>query len=275
MAPAATTTFPSTPVSTSPYGHHTIDPQVEPLAEQYVTTSDPQTRSDLLERIVVIGMPMADAIARRYRSRGIETEDLEQVARTALVRAATRYQPGLGPGFVAFAAPSISGELKRWFRDHGWAVRPPRRLQELRSMLVDEEEQLRHALRREPLDCEIADALGVTEGDVTEVRACAAGYHTASLDAPSDAGTTLADRTLVTPSASDWVEVRDALRWAVEGLDERQRLVLGLRFVEDLTQAQIGERIGVSQMQVSRILRTTMATLRAALAEEDVQRPVA
>ncbi len=258
-------------VSTSPYGHHTIDPQVEPLAELFVDTDDPQVRADLLERIVLIALPMADTIARRYRSRGIETDDLEQVARTALVRAVTRYQPGHGAGFVAFAAPSISGELKRWFRDHGWAVRPPRRLQELRAILVSEEEQLRHTLRREPLDSEIAGALGVTESDVSEVRACAAGYQAASLDAPSEAGTTLADRTLVTPAASDWVEARDALRWAVENLDQRQRHVLRLRFVEDLTQAQIGERIGVSQMQVSRILRTTLTTLRAALAQEDAQ----
>jgi len=274
MAPATHTSPSISRASTSPYGHHTIDPQVEPLAEQYVATTDPDARAQLLERIVVVAMPMADAIARRYRSRGIETEDLEQVARTALVRAATRYRPGLGPGFVAFAAPSISGEVKRWFRDHGWAVRPPRRLQELRSMLVSEEEQLRHSLLREPFESEVAGALGVTEGDVREVRACAAGYQTASLDAPTEIGT-LADRVLVTPSACDWVEARDALRWAVEGLDERQRLVLRLRFVEELTQAEIGERIGVSQMQVSRILRATMTTLRTALAHEDARQPVA
>ncbi|MFW5471431.1 sigma-70 family RNA polymerase sigma factor [Knoellia sp. CPCC 206435] len=262
------------PVSTSSYGHHAIDPQVEPLAERLAGAPECE-REALLEEIVLLALPMADAIARRYRWRGIETEDLEQVARTALVKAAIRYRPGAGSGFVAFAAPSISGELKRWFRDHGWSVRPPRRLQELRALLVSEEEQLRHTLQREPLDCEIAERLGVTEHDVTEVRACASGYHAASLDAPNEAGTSLADRNLVTPSECEWIEARDALRWAVTLLDERQRLVLRLRFVEDLTQSEIGERIGVSQMQVSRILHAVLSTLRGALAPDEAQRPVA
>ncbi|KGN42049.1 RNA polymerase sigma factor [Knoellia aerolata DSM 18566] len=228
-----------------------------------------------MERIVLIALPVADALARRYRFRGIEDDDLEQVARTALVRAATRYRPGQGHGFIAFAAPSITGELKRWFRDHGWAVRPPRRLQELRPLLAGEEEHLRHSLLREPLDSELARALDITEDDVTEARVCAAGYQAASLDAPNAAGTSLADRALVAPSVCEWIETREALRWAVERLDRRQRLVLRLRFVDDLTQAEIGLRIGVSQMQVSRILRTVMTSLRSALAQEDLQHPVA
>lgn len=265
------------PLSMSPgtRWQDTIDPQVEPLAKRRVEAHEPEVRADLLESIVLAALPMADALARRYRHRGIESDDLEQVARTALVRAATRYHPGLGHGFVAFAAPSISGEIKRWFRDHGWAVRPPRRLQELRPLLVSEEEHLRHSLLREPLDSEIARALDITESEVTETRACAGAFHATSLDAPSDAGSCLADRALVTPSASEWIETRAALRWAVEGLDQRQRLVLRLRFVEDLTQAEIGARIGVSQMQVSRILGGAMTSLRSALAREDVRRPVA
>ena len=269
MAPASLI-----PLSTSPYGHHTIDPHVETLAERLSTAAETE-RDELLEQIVLLALPMADAIARRYRWRGIESEDLEQVARTALVKAAARYRPGLGSGFVAFAAPSISGELKRWFRDHGWSVRPPRRLQELRALLVSEEEVLRHRLQREPLDHEIAERLGVTEQDVTEVRACASSYHAASLDAPNEAGTSLADRSLVTPSECEWIEARDALRWAVTLLDERQRLVLRLRFVEDLTQSEIGERIGVSQMQVSRILHGVLSTLRTSLEPDEAHRPVA
>lgn len=263
-----------TPLPTRPLGHQTIDPRVEPLAERLVTATGTE-REALLEEIVLVALPMADAIAHRYRWRGIETEDLEQVARTALVKAVSRYRPGRGSGFVAFAAPSISGELKRWFRDHGWSVRPPRRLQELRALLVSEEEELRHALQREPLDHEIAQRLGVTEDDVVEVRACASGYHAASLDAPNEAGTSLADRNLVTPSECEWIEARDALRWAVTLLDERQRLVLRLRFVEDLTQSEIGQRIGVSQMQVSRILHTVLSTLRGALGQDEAERPVA
>jgi RNA polymerase sigma-B factor len=263
-----------TAVSTSADRHHLTDPHLDSLAER-LATADEAERAALLEQIVLTALPMADAIARRYRRRGIEADDLQQVARTALVKAATRYRPGVGSGFVAFAAPSISGELKRWFRDHGWSVRPPRRIQELRALLVYEEEELRHTLQREPLDHEIAERLGVTEKDITEVRACANGYHAASLDAPSEAGTSLAERTLVTPSECEGIEIRDALRCAVRGLDERQRLVLRLRFVEDLTQSEIGERIGVSQMQVSRILSTVLSTLRASLEQDDAERTVA
>jgi len=268
------TTATPTHVSTSPYGHRTIDPQVEVFAERLATAAEPE-RAELLERMVLTALPLADALARRYRWRGIESDDLQQVARTALVTAAARYRAGAGAGFVAFAAPSISGELKRWFRDHGWAIRPPRRVQELRALLVSEEEKLRHTLQREPLDSEIAERLGVTEEDVTEVRACATSYHAASLDASTDAGTNLADRSLVTPSECEWIEARDTLRWAVAGLSDRQRLVLQLRFVDDLTQSQIGDRIGVSQMQVSRILRSVLTSLRAALVQDEAQRPVA
>lgn len=264
----------TTPASTSPPGHRPLDTEIEPLAERLATAQGDE-RAELLEQIVLTALPVADSIARRYRSRGIENDDLEQVARTALVKAAARYRPGAGSGFIAFAAPSISGELKRWFRDHGWAVRPPRRIQELRALLVSEEEQLRHALQREPLDSELARRLGVTEEDVIEVRACAAGYHAVSLDAPNSSGTSLADWSLVTPSACEWIEARDALRWAVAKLDDRQRLVLRLRFVENLTQSQIGDRIGVSQMQVSRILRSILASLRAAMAQEADEQTVA
>lgn len=267
MAP--TTTDPTTHDFTAQ--QRDLDTEIDSLAAELADTTDPARRSELLELIVLRALPLADGLAMRYSGRGVETDDLLQVARTALVKAAGRYRPGAGPGFAAFAHPTISGELKRWFRDHGWAVRPPRRIQELRAGLVVEEERLRHSLSRDPDDEELANVLGVSVADVDEARGCSAGYHAVSLDAPTAAGTSLADHLLVTSSHSTAIEVRDALRRSVVGLTERQRLVLRLRYVDELTQGEIGDRIGVSQMQVSRILRGILDRLRADLLADDSQ----
>ena len=246
-----------------------LDTEVDALAAELADETDPTRRALLVEQIVIQMLPLADGLAMRYSGRGVETDDLLQVARTALVKAVDRYRPGAGPGFAAFAHPTISGELKRWFRDHGWAVRPPRRIQELRAGLVVEEERLRHALNRDPRDTELASVLGVSVDEVDEARGVSAGYHAVSLDAPTSAGTNLADHLLVTSSHAGTIEVRDALRQAVAGLTERQRLVLRLRYVDELTQGEIGEHIGVSQMQVSRILRGIVERLRCELLADD------
>jgi RNA polymerase sigma-B factor len=246
-----------------------LDDAVAVLAGRLAATDDTTERAALTEQMVLVALPLADAIALRYHGRGIETDDLVQVARTALVKAVRRYRPGVGAGFSAYASPTVAGEVKRWFRDQGWAVRPPRRIQELRAGLVAEEERLRHVLLREPLVDEVARVLGVTAAEVAEARACSAGYHATSLDALTAAGTSLADHLLVEPGHAGVHEVRDALRRSVVRLSERQRLVLRLRFVEELTQGEIGERIGVSQMQVSRILRGILDRLRADLRAAD------
>ena len=239
-----------------------IDDEVEDLAIALARVEHPAQRAELLERIVRLGLPLADAIAWRYAGRGIETDDLLQVARTALVMSIHRYQPDTGPGFAAFASPTISGELKRYFRDHGWSVRPPRRVQELRSRLLLEEERMRRVLARHPREDELAAALGVSVHDVTEVRLCSAGYRAASLDALAPSGTCLADHLLATPCPTDALSLLDALRWAVARLSKRQQLIVRLRFVEELSQAEIGDQIGVSQMQVSRLLQDILHQLR-------------
>ncbi len=251
---------------------HDLDDEVDALAADLAAETDPARRARLVELLVLKTLPLADGLAMRYSGRGVETDDLMQVARTALVKAADRYRPGAGPGFAAFAHPTISGELKRWFRDHGWAVRPPRRIQELRAGLVVEEERLRHQLGRDPVDDEVAEVLGVSVADIDEARGCSAGYHAVSLDAPTSAGTSLADHLLVTSSPASTIEVRDALRRSVATLSERQRLVLSLRYVDELTQGEIGDQIGVSQMQVSRILRGILDTLRGDLIADDTDR---
>ncbi len=268
MAP--TTTFP-TPDDQATHQHH-LDDEVDALAANLADETDPVRRAELVELIVLKMLPLADGLAMRYTGRGVETDDLLQVARTALVKAVDRYRPGAGPGFAAFAHPTISGELKRWFRDHGWAVRPPRRIQELRAGLVVEEERLRHTLNRDPHDAEIARVLGVSVEDVDEARGVSAGYHAVSLDAPTSTGTNLADHVLITSSHSGTIELRDALRQSVSRLTERQRLVLRLRYVDELTQGEIGEQIGVSQMQVSRILRGIVERLRYDLLADDERR---
>lgn len=260
-----------TPQNTSDFGHaHAADDELDALAADLATEDDPVRRAELVELIVLRALPLADALAMRYRGRGIETDDLIQVARTALVKAIDRYRPGAGPGFAAYASPTISGEIKRWFRDQGWAVRPPRRLQELRAVLVVEEERMRHRLNRDPQDAELAQALGVTTADIGEARSCSAGYHAVSLDTPSPSGSNLADLILVTSGPAGSVELRDALRRAMTSLTERQLLVVQLRYVDELTQSEIGERIGVSQMQVSRILRGIVEQLRADVLADDV-----
>jgi RNA polymerase sigma-B factor len=269
MTPRTNPCPPDPSTTSRPASEAALDARLDELATSLAGEQDPAARAELVESIVVLAMPLADGLALRYRGRGIETEDLLQVARTALVKAANRYRPGAGKGFTAFARPTISGELKRWFRDQGWAVRPPRRLQELRADLAVAEEQARHALCREPRDSELAHLLGVTVAEVGEARCCSAGYHAVSLDTPSTlTGVSVADQVLVAADGSTSVDLHDALCRALASLTERERLVVELRFVEELTQREIGERIGVSQMQVSRVLGGVLDRLRAVVLPE-------
>lgn len=242
-------------------------------AEQFLAEAadaqecDDLPRCEMLRReAIVLTLDLADSVALRYRGRGIDSEDLVQVGRMALVKAAHGYRQGVGSSFAAYAVPTIAGEIKRHFRDCGWAVRPPRRLQELRAQLAAEEDQLRHRLQREPSTHELAAALGLDAADVREARACAAAYRAVSLDLPA------ADRTRIDIAdvEADHVEQltsRDALAQAVATLTDRERLIIRLRFVEERTQSEIGRTLGVSQMQVSRLLTGILARLRADLGD--------
>jgi RNA polymerase sigma-B factor len=246
-----------------------VDGRIEVLATELARTTNADRRAELLDAICRLALPLADGIALRYRGRGIEVDDLMQVARTALVKAVTRYRPGSGRSFTAFASPTVSGEVKRWFRDHGWSVRPPRRLQELRVLVSTQGERLRHELGREPTRAELADALAVAESEVSEAQACSAGYHALSLDVPTVGGTAVGEHLLATSAPFATVDSLDALNRALPRLTDRQRRVLHLRFVEELTQSEIADTIGVSQMQVSRVLSSTLASLREELCHDD------
>jgi RNA polymerase sigma-B factor len=239
--------------------------QVEELLAEVQDCADPAVRSSAEERAVVLAIELADGIARRYSGRGIDLDDLRQVARMGLVKAVRGYSPDRGNGFAAYAVPTITGEVKRHFRDCGWAVRPPRRLQEMRADLAAEEDRLRQELGREPSTEELAAALRVRPGDVAEALECYAAYRSVSLDAPAPTGASVMDSL---PSRHDdfgALETRAALGQAIAGLTEREQRILRLRFVEDLTQREIGEALGVSQMQISRLLTGILRRLHSSL----------
>ena len=213
---------------------------------------------------VLLSLDIADMVARRYSGRGIEDDDLVQVARMALVKAVRGYRPGRGHSFAAYAVPTVSGEVKRYFRDKGWAVRPPRRLQERRVQLLGAEEALRHELSREPSRTELAQHLGVDLAELDETAACFTAYHAHSLDVPGRDGATL-DIGVDGEDEANRLALRDALGQALGGLTDRERAIVRLRFVDECTQSEIGAVLGVSQMQVSRLLAGILQRLRCSI----------
>lgn len=239
--------------------------QVEEVLAEVQDGASTAARTAAEEHAVLLAIDLADGIARRYSGRGIDLDDLRQVARMGLVKAARGYAPGRGNGFAAYAVPTITGEVKRHFRDFGWAVRPPRRLQEMRADLAAQEERLRQELGREPNTEELAGALRVRPGDVAQALESYAAYRSVSLDAPAPSGASVMDSL---PSRHDdfgAFDTRAALGQAMAGLTEREQRILRLRFVEDLTQREIGEALGVSQMQISRLLTGILRRLHTAL----------
>jgi RNA polymerase sigma-B factor len=226
------------------------------------------------EHLITEHLSLARALAHRYRDRGESMDDLLQVAYLGLVKAANNYVAGQGPGFTAYAVPTITGELRRHFRDHGWDVRPPRRLQELRSRARAAETVLLQELGRAPSRAELAERLDVPASELDELRVASEGYDALSLDAPppgADASDwsgadSVAD--LHPAEQVDGVPVSDlldaeAVRPLLERLSEREMLILALRYYGGYTQQQIAERIGVTQMQVSRLISQLLTRLRA------------
>lgn len=248
---------------------------VEDLLAVLCTSTDDRERIRLRNEVVGRFLTLADSLAHRYAGRGIDREDLEQVARTALVAAVDRYRPGTAPGarpgtgFVAFAVPTITGELKRHFRDCGWAVRPPRRVQELRAQVAAAEDSLRHRVKREVSTTELAASVGCTCAEVDEARLATTGFRASSLDAPTRSGDTEGERVADERDVYAALELRADLRRAIGTLPPGDRLIVRMRFVDGCTQAEIGTVIGVSQMQVSRLLCRILADLRLALDADD------
>jgi RNA polymerase sigma-B factor len=231
---------------------------------------DTSAREQLAERY----LPLARRLARRYQRSEEPLEDLVQVASLGLLKAIDRFDAGRDVAFSSFAVPTILGELKRHFRDRTWSVRVPRDLQELALRVDRAVAELSLGKRRAPTVAELAEALDVDEEQVLEALRAAGAYHAGSLDAPrpgragvDTSGESLADALGEEEEGFKRAEERATLAPLLAHVSSRERLVLTLRFGEDLTQAEIGERIGVSQMQVSRLIRQALIRLRASLAE--------
>jgi RNA polymerase sigma-B factor len=230
----------------------------------YLEARDPEVRSLIAERY----LPFARKLALRYRHTQEPIDDLVQVAALGLLKAIERYEPARGNKFTSFAAPTILGELKRHFRDRGWTLHVPREIQERALKLTRESDRLAGRLGRSPTVPELAQALECSIEDVLEAHQAARSYDTASLDAPTstDDGGSVPLGALIACEDTGFAlaESRDEMAQRWQSLSEVERKVVALRFVEDLTQQEIGTRIGYSQMHVSRLLRRSMKRLALA-----------
>lgn len=211
-------------------------------------------------------LPLADHIARRFEGRGEPRDDLVQVARVGLVNAVARFDVETGSDFVSFAVPTIMGEVRRHFRDNSWSVKVPRRLKELHLRLGSATAELSQRLGRAPTASELASELEMDRDEVVEGLVAGSSYNTLSIDSGSgnddDDVRAIADTLGDVDAGLGRIENREALRPLLEALPERERMVLVLRFFESMTQTQIAERVGISQMHVSRLLAKSLARLR-------------
>ncbi len=216
------------------------------------------------DRIIERCLPLADHIGRRFYGRGESLDDLVQVARVGLVNAVNRYNVETGSDFVSFAVPTIMGEVRRHFRDNSWSVKVPRRLKELHLRLGSATAELSQQLGRAPTASELAAALDMDRQEVVEGLVAGSSYNTLSIDGVGGSG----DAPAILETLGDidlslvQIENREALRPLLAALPDRERRVLLLRFFESLTQTQIAERVGISQMHVSRLLSRSLARLR-------------
>jgi RNA polymerase sigma-B factor len=230
--------------------------------------SGDERRGELRDRIVAAHLPLAHNIARRFVHRGEPQDDLEQVATVGLIHAVDRFEPDRGSDFLSFAIPTITGEVRRHFRDHAWAVRVPRRLKDLHVSIGSAISELSQQYGRAPTASELAAHLKLPREQILEGLEAANAYRSSSLDSlldPSATGVALEDVVGVADAELERVEFRTTLAPLLEELQPRERAILKLRFFAGMTQSQIAQQIGLSQMHVSRLLARTLARLRAEL----------
>ena len=241
------------------------------LLERLHGSDDAHTRHLLREEVVLLNMGVARSIAQRYRRRGLSLDDLVQVAYVGLVKAVNGFDPAHDRDFLSYAVPTVSGEVKRYFRDYGWTVRPPRRIQELQGQIAKVSADLVQELGRSPRPSQVAERLGVDVEQVIEALAADGAFTPSSLDVPvgEDGGATLGEM-VRGEGDQDFgsAEARVMLGPAVRKLGERDRRILELRFFQGWTQEQIAKDIGVTQMQVSRLLSRILHTLREELSDD-------
>jgi RNA polymerase sigma-B factor len=254
----------------------TIDETKRRSAALFTQLRDPlcpeSERGEHRTALVHLHMPLVEHCARRFRNRGEPMEDLVQVGTIGLIKAVDRFDLERGVEFSTYATPTILGEIKRYFRDKGWAIRVPRRLQELRMQIGGTTAELTQKLGRSPTASELATAIGCSVEEIIEGLESSNAYSTLSLDAgddSDDSGPSMLDAIGIEDEALDQVEVRASVRPLLEGLPPREKKILMLRFFKNMTQSQIAAEIGVSQMHVSRLLTRTLAQLRQSLESEE------
>ncbi|WP_425423541.1 SigB/SigF/SigG family RNA polymerase sigma factor [Streptomyces megasporus] len=228
-------------------------------------------RAELRDALVRMHLPLVEHLARRFRNRGEPLDDLTQVATIGLIKSVDRFDPERGVEFSTYATPTVVGEIKRHFRDKGWAVRVPRRLQELRLSLTTATAELSQQHGRAPTVHELAERLSISEEEVLEGLESANAYSTLSLDVPDtdDESPAVADTLGAEDDALEGVEYRESLKPLLEELPPREKKILLLRFFGNMTQSQIAQEVGISQMHVSRLLARTLAQLRDRLLVEE------
>ena len=223
------------------------------------------------EDLVHLHLPLVHHCARRVRNRGEPFDDLVQVGMIGLLKSIDRFETERGVEFSTYATPTIIGEIKRYFRDKGWAIRVPRRLQELRMQITSATAELSQSLGRSPTARELAGAIGCSVEEIVEGLESSNAYATLSLDAGDhhvDGGASMLDAIGVEDDNLEHVETRESLKPLLDRLEPREKRILLLRFFKNMTQSQIAEEIGISQMHVSRLLTRTLTQLRTSMAEE-------
>ncbi len=252
------------------------EPTGESSAHLFTRLHDPSLGDEstrlLRDELVRLHLPLVDHCARRFRHRGEPYEDLLQVGTIGLIKAVDRFDPAREVEFSTYATPTVVGEIKRYFRDKGWAIRVPRRLQELRMQINACTGELTQSLGRSPTAAELATRLGCSVEAIVEALESSNAYSTFSLDAGSESGdgpAGLLDTLGTDDEGILTVELRESVRPLLEALPDREKRILMLRFFRHLSQAEIAAEIGVSQMHVSRLLNRSLESMRAALSEPD------
>jgi RNA polymerase sigma-B factor len=254
--------------------HALADSEREQVRERFIQLAalpdDDPKRPKLRDRLVEMHLPLVEYLARRFAGRGEPLDDLIQVGTIGLIKAVDRFDTERGVEFSTYATPTVVGEIKRHFRDKGWTVRVPRRLQELRASLSSATAQLTQDLGRSPTVAELASHLGIGEEDVLEGLESANAYAAISLETADDTdGQSVLDTLGETDEALEGVEYRESLKPLLDSLPDRERRILVLRFFGNMTQSQIAAELGISQMHVSRLLARTLSQLRERLLDEE------
>jgi RNA polymerase sigma-B factor len=246
--------------------------QLRELHRRFRGSVDQAERERIKEELVRAYESLVYFLARKFQNRGEPLDDIAQVGFLGLIKAIDRFEPELGNEFTTFATPTIAGEIKRYFRDKGWSIRFPRRLQELHQQVVRVNEEMKNQLGRQPSVAELAERLGVETGDVLEAMEIGTAHTPVSIDSTvgreGEEGRQLSETVGEEDANLDRVEMREVLQRAMAHLTERERKILAMRFVDEMSQAEVARRLGISQMHVSRLQRAAQEQLRELLAAE-------